>query len=106
MELKAKSGLSVTPLAEKPHLVDNPGPQRNKEVPIMVRRCKSAEEVEFFSLPMAKLVIGVLGLLIAMVGEDSLLGLILRQTRSEISSLVKDEEGTGDRPADQWFMNN
>jgi hypothetical protein len=72
----------------------------------MVQRYKSAEEVEFFSLPMAKWVIGVLGLLVAVVGEESLLGLILRQTRSEISSLVKDEEGSADRPGDQWFMNN
>jgi hypothetical protein len=55
---------------------------------------------------MARWVIGVLGLLIAVVGEESLLGLILRQTRSEVSSLVKDEEGTADRPGDQWFMNN
>jgi hypothetical protein len=72
----------------------------------MVRSCKSAEEVEFFSLPLAKWVIGVLGLLIAVVGEESLLGLILRQPRSEISSLVKDEEGAADCPGDQWFMNN
>jgi hypothetical protein len=72
----------------------------------MVQRCKSAQEVEFFSLPLAKWVIDVLGLLIAVVGEENLLGLILRQTRSEISSLVKDQEGTADRPADQWFMNN
>ena len=71
-----------------------------------MRRCKPAEKVEFFSLPMAKWAIGIIGLLIAVVGEESLLGLILRQTRSEISSLVKDEEGAADRAADQWFMNN
>lgn len=72
----------------------------------MVQRYKSSEEVEFFSLPTAKWVIGVLGLLVAVVGEESLLGLILRQTRSEISSLVKDEEGTAHSPGDQWFLNN
>jgi hypothetical protein len=80
--------------------------KRNKEVPIMVRRYKSVEEVEFFSLPMAKWVIGVLGLLIAVVGKESLLGLTLRQTRSEISSLVKDEEGIANSLGDQWFLNN
>jgi hypothetical protein len=31
-------------------------------------------------------------MLIAVVGRESLLGLILRQTRSEIVSLVRDEE--------------
>ena len=72
----------------------------------MVRRCKSAEEVEFFSFPTAKWVIGVIGLLVAVVGEESLLGLILRQTRSEISSLVKEEVFTAHSPGDQWFMNN
>ena len=33
----------------------------------------------------------MLSMLIAVVGKDSLLGLILRQTRSEISSIVRDE---------------
>ena len=52
----------------------------------------TSEDTSFFSVPQAKWVNGVLGMLIAVVGRDSLLGLILRQTRSEINSLVVDEE--------------
>ncbi len=58
----------------------------------MARTNSSREEAPFFSLPQAKWVVGVLSMLIAVVGRDSLLGLILRQTRSEINSLVRDEE--------------
>ncbi len=36
--------------------------------------------------------VGVLSMLIAVVGKDSLLGLILRQTCAEINSLVRDEQ--------------
>ena len=72
----------------------------------MMRRCKSNEDVEFFSLPMAKSVIGVLEKLVTLVGRESLLGLILRQTRSEIASLVHDEQRTADYPSDQWFKFN
>jgi hypothetical protein len=46
----------------------------------------------FFSLSQAKWVMGVLSMLIAVVGRESLLGLILRQTRSEIASIVRNEE--------------
>jgi hypothetical protein len=72
----------------------------------MMRRCISTENVEFFSLPMAKSVIGVLGMLVTLVGQESLLGLILRQTGSEIASLVNDEQRTADCPRDQWFKYN
>ena len=58
----------------------------------MARMKPSREEPSFFSLPQAKWVVGVLSMLIAVVGRDSLLGLILRQTRSEITSIVQDEE--------------
>ncbi len=58
----------------------------------MARTPPPSDEGEFFSLAQAKWVIGVLGLLIAVVGRESLLGLILRQTRSEIDSIVRDEE--------------
>ena len=57
----------------------------------MARKQPPADEVSFFSLPQAKWVIGVLSMLIAVVGRESLLGLILRQTRSEITSIVQDE---------------
>ena len=58
----------------------------------MARAHSSSPEPSFFSLPHAKWVLGVLNMLIAVVGRESLLGLILRQTRTEIRSLVKDEE--------------
>jgi hypothetical protein len=41
----------------------------------------------------ARWVVGVLNMLIAVVGRTSLLGLILRQTRSEIASLVRPDRG-------------
>jgi hypothetical protein len=52
----------------------------------------STEEMPFFSVPQAKWVVGVLSMLIAVVGRESLLGLILRQSRAEITSIVRDEE--------------
>jgi hypothetical protein len=76
------------------------------EVPIMVKRHKSVDETEFFSVSLAKWVTGVLGMLIAVVGQESLLGLILRQTRSEIKSLVRDEENSAVSTGHPWFQNN
>jgi hypothetical protein len=58
----------------------------------MVRMNTSAEEVPFFNLGHARWVLGVLSMLVAVVGKDTLLGLILRQTRFEINSIVRDEE--------------
>jgi hypothetical protein len=52
----------------------------------------SCDDHSFFSLSHAKWVVGVLSMLIAVVGRESLLGLILRQTRSEITSIVRTEE--------------
>jgi hypothetical protein len=60
----------------------------------MARKHPSADEIEFFNLAHARWVIGVLGMLIAVVGKDSLVGLLLRQTRREIDSLIRDEEPT------------
>jgi hypothetical protein len=51
----------------------------------------SSQEPAFFSLAQARWVVGVLSMLVAVVGKESLLGLILRQTRSEITSIVRDE---------------
>ena len=58
----------------------------------MARVNPSKDESSFFNLSHAKWVVGVMNMLIAVVGKDSLLGLILRQTRSEIVSIVRDEE--------------
>jgi hypothetical protein len=66
----------------------------------------SAEDATFFSLPQAKWVVSILGMVIAVVGRESLVGLILRQTRSEIVSLIRDEEP--DATAAKWscYENN
>jgi hypothetical protein len=72
----------------------------------MMRRHKPTPEDEFFSLPMASWVMRVLEMLVAAVGNESVLGLILRQTRSEIASIVRDEQGTATALGDQWFKNN
>ena len=56
-------------------------------------------KADFFSVPVAQWVIAV-------VGKESLLGLILRQTRSEITSLVRDEQGSQEFHRDEWFKNN
>lgn len=49
----------------------------------MARANTSVVNVSFFNLPHAKWVVGVLSMLIAVVGKDSLLGLILRQTHGD-----------------------
>jgi hypothetical protein len=54
-------------------------------------------EAPFFHLSQARWLVGVLSMLIAVVGKDSLLGLLLRQTRAEINGLLRDEEAG--RPA-------
>jgi uncharacterized membrane protein len=72
----------------------------------MARVHPSSEDASFFSLSQAKWVIGVLGMLIAVVGRDSLLGLILRQTRSEITSIVRDEEPDAGRARAASYKNN
>jgi uncharacterized membrane protein len=72
----------------------------------MINKQKQAENSEFFSLPMAKWVVGVLAMLIAVVGKETLVGLILRQTRSEIMSIIRDEQPPAFRPNEHWFPAN
>lgn len=72
----------------------------------MIRSYRPADEADFFNVPVAKWVLGVLAMLIAVVGRESLVGLILRQTRSEIACLVRDEEQGADCPTDAWYLNN
>ncbi len=50
------------------------------------------DEPPFFDLKQAKWAVGILGFLIGVVGKESLVGLILRQSRAEIVSLVRGEE--------------
>jgi hypothetical protein len=72
----------------------------------MMDRRKAAQDADFFSVPLVQWVIGVLSLLIGVVGKESLLGLLLRQTRSEIASFVRDEQGSPECPKNDWFKNN
>ena len=72
----------------------------------MDRLHPSSEDAAFFSIPQAHWVVGVLNMAIAVVGKDSLLGLILRQTRSEITSIVRDEEPDADVMRAACFKNN
>ena len=72
----------------------------------MMSKRAPQEDVEIFNLPLARWVVGVLGMMIAVVGKESLLGLILRQTRSEIASLIRDEQSAAPCPGDRWFQNN
>jgi hypothetical protein len=58
----------------------------------MIEKNMPSEEDSFFNIAHARWVIGVLSMLIAVVGKNSLLGLLLRQTRREIDSLIQDEE--------------
>ena len=71
----------------------------------MIWKYASADETDFFNLPLAKWVIGVLAMLIAVVGKASLVGLILRQARSDIVRLVQDEEQPN-TSSDAWYVNN
>ena len=58
----------------------------------MVRAYVQQDDAFSFSVPQARWVLAVLNMAVAVVGRESLLGLILRQTRSEVASLVRDEE--------------
>jgi hypothetical protein len=58
----------------------------------MARTQSLGKEAPFFNLTQAKWVVGVLSMLIAVVRRESLLGLILRQARTDINSLVRAEE--------------
>ncbi len=72
----------------------------------MARMKPSSQEAPFFSVPQAKWVACVLNMLIAVVGKDSLLGLILRQTRAEIDSLVRSEEPPANKGWVACYQNN
>jgi len=72
----------------------------------MARENPSSVQAPFFNLPHARWVIGVLRMLIAVVGRDSLLGLILRQARSEITSVVREEEKLPAAPKVSWHEYN
>ena len=59
----------------------------------MVARMQSSrEEVPFLNFRHARWAIGVLKLVIAVVGDESLVGLIVRQARSELVSVLRDTD--------------
>ena len=72
----------------------------------MHRANAASEDTFFFNLSHAKWVAGVLKMLIAVVGRESLIGMILRQTRSEIASIIRDEEPTGPTAKAAAYRNN
>jgi hypothetical protein len=59
---------------------------------MVARMHASKDEVPFLNVRHAKWAVGVLKLVIAVVGEDSLVGLIVRQARSELVSVLRDEQ--------------
>ncbi len=72
----------------------------------MVRKSSLRDEASFFNLSQAKWVEGVLSMLIAVVGRESLVGLILRQARFEIHGFVRDEEQAPPTPQVPQFELN
>ncbi len=60
----------------------------------MIDKNPPADDASFFNIAHARWVIGVLSMLIAVVGKESLVGLLLRQTRREIDGLIQDEQPT------------
>lgn len=60
----------------------------------------------FYNLGQARWVACVLNMAIAVVGRDSLLGLLLRQTRAEVLSLIEDEGKHKLRARAACFENN
>jgi hypothetical protein len=59
---------------------------------MVARMHTSQNEVPFLNLRHAKWAVGVLKLVIAVAGEDSLVGLIVRQARAELVSVLREEQ--------------
>lgn len=71
----------------------------------MAKTVPISDESSFFNLSQARWVTRVLGLLIATVGKESLVGLILRQARSEIATIIRHEEPDGAAMAARYESN-
>ena len=56
----------------------------------MIRKNTSSDEDSFFNIAHARWVIGVLSMLIAVVGKESLVGLLLRQTQTRSPATADD----------------
>jgi len=62
----------------------------NMEVPLIM--LQATQQKRLLDSQQAKYVQGVLGMLIAVVGSRSCLGIILQQARSEVMSLLRSDE--------------
>jgi hypothetical protein len=56
------------------------------------------DEGSFLNIRHAKWAVGVLNLIVAVAGEESLVGLIVRQARSELVSVLRDERRAAFKP--------
>ncbi len=65
---------------------------------MVARMHTSQNEVPVLNLRHAKWAVGVLKLVIAVAGEDSLVGLIVRQARAELVSVLREEQQPGYKP--------
>jgi hypothetical protein len=72
----------------------------------MARTTSPSREAPFLNVSQAGWVVRALTMLIAVVGRDSLLGLILRQARSEITSVVQPDEPGAARAGTKSYINN
>jgi hypothetical protein len=65
---------------------------------MVARMHTSMDEVPFLNLRHARWALGVLKLIIAVAGEETLVGLIVRQARSELASVLRDEQQVAIKP--------
>ncbi len=72
----------------------------------MLAKRHSADDSPFFNPAHAKWVTGVLNMLVKVVGKDSLLGLLLCQTRSEIHSLLREQSRAASFPLSAQPLEN
>jgi hypothetical protein len=72
----------------------------------MKRTRISTRQSNLVNLRQARWLVGVLGLLVAVVGKETLLGLILGQARVEIGSLIQHSEAEQASFAENCYLNN
>ncbi len=65
---------------------------------MVARMHPSRDDAPFLNIRHAKWAVGVLKLVAAVVGEDSLVGIIVRQARAELVSVLRDERACVRKP--------
>jgi hypothetical protein len=65
---------------------------------MVARMHPSRDDAPFLDVRHAKWAVGVLKLVIAVVGQDSLVGIIVRQARAELVSVLRDERECVQKP--------